>query len=355
LSVFDIELSFDAASSDDITALSIMKSHTQGGPYYPVASISPESTSYTDHFGDIGSWYAVSEVVSGVNFGRLRDHQRGNTLLMNLLVDSVRREATDPKAVFTPIAREQIGTATGTGQEAFYPEYTPMAGWGHALWVGRHFYEPIVHSGYRNPLRRQYIFDIEQSQFLVCGQNRTSGIVYANYIWSEPKSYRFSDYELKLFLKDASDDLNMLYGSSIEVSGSGPSMNFSRTLTAFESRILVLLASSRALKSLQDTLTGQAIIVRDGPTMIDTTKALKDRSSIIRDIDVRVKTLINNQFLEDQLNELVQENVRIDTYSTSTSSQGLYSIGAYYEVNKVEDRLIMPGYGATGSSGRIQY
>lgn len=341
--VTDITVLFDAYSGDltEGISLNVLKGKSESGPFFVIGNVVSDSVSFVDHFGSSGDWYCVSEVVSGYDLGQYRNYQRGYVDTLSFMVDEMRRLINDTKFTWTHIIREELGTATGAdAEEIFMVDYLPMAGYDYFLWVDRYPYEPIMTSGHIAAGRRQYIPDIQTGRFVV-PHCYDAGTVYANYIWGTPRQYKFSDHELKLYMKDSIAEVNnLLDGSAIATTGYGSNLQFSTAPSAIQARLIVLLSSIYALKALQETMSLNAIYVKDGATSIDTTKSLGNRKEAIRDLEKRIDALVINQVMIQQLSEVT----RIDTYSTSTDTGGLLSIGTYQEVNRYETGTNIAGY-----------
>ena len=341
--VSDVTVLFDAYDGNLVegVTINILKSKSESGPYFVIGNVTAASVSYVDHFGSIGDWYCVSEVISGYDIGQYRDYQRGYVDTMSFMVDEIRRLINDTKFTWTHIVREELGTANGANlEERFEVDYLPMAGYDYFLWVDRYPYEPIATSGHLVTGRRQYIPDIPNGRFVISHCN-DSGTVYANYIWGTPRQYKFSDHELKLYMKDSIAEVNNLIdGSDIATTGYGSSLQFSESPTSIQARLIILLSSIYALKALQETMSLNAIYVKDGQTSIDTTKSLGSRKESIRDLESRINALVENQVMIQQLDEVC----RLDTYSTSTETGGLISVGTYMETNRYEVGPNIAGY-----------
>jgi len=140
-----------------------------------------------------------------------------------------------------------------------------------------------------------------------------------------------------------------MFGCSIATSGLGDDLTFTSTLTPTQSQALVLMATISAKQALKSTGTLDAIYIKDGDTVIDTSRALKTARDEISDLRHRLQQLLENSYMYDQVAESAGYWVgyRIDNYSTAVddTQTGLISIGAYMELNNIsEGKALMQGY-----------
>jgi len=340
------------------------------GPYYKynhilASGINGWTTSWTDPYGVLGQSYAIQFVtVSGQTPYPPQNYQAGYTNSLDLMIEEVRRVIGDQKYSYSQVARETIGTTSGTNyNETFFTTYLPVVAGTEQLTIGRWFFVPVLTSGDIYGMReylagstirpmRHYIYDINDGSFFVpSGISRTTGdTVYASYVWMEPKSAKFQDTEIKLFISDALPEINNIFNESISTATYGPFKTITGISNPIIARMLVLKASEYALKSLQETLTADGIYIRDGDTVIDTTKALRDRAESLKSLKSKIDDSIEYYFLRRQM-EIV---ARVDTYSTTTYDyNGLIGIGQYIEATSHDSAGSPPMGYDTNSDWRI--
>lgn len=255
---------------------------------------------------------------------------------IDFIVEILRQRIADTKTVYTDVAQEDAGTATGAvAGEFFYTDNMPiLSGADTHLRVGRWYYDK-VDTDYEVTGLRAYTFNVASGAFHIPtgATAATSGDrVKLSYTWIEEQETRFRDEDLKFYIGDAVTIVNSVYynfGHTF-VADTVTGMYISPTPTAsdFASYLYALYAAILIREEIEAESVGDRIYVRDINITIDTSKGLGDLSKSVKELRAKFDALLRT-FLVDGQEAAFS---RIDTYSTKALT-GTYEYAEYYDEN----------------------